>query len=1095
MGLDLSAAAASLGLMDNGLINSISLANSQSTNLDGSDNDENDTSDMFASPAQLPPPPASPSSRPGHNSNKDQEDQSSLQPTSASTHSSRPSRSIFSRSTLHENLQPGMMSTDPRKQPKGPSLGLALGGASFRRKPLFEADPEDLPDPPGHEYLTRSPQEDEGSIDGARRKSSRVSDEHPDQHRNGSVDEDGDSTVLLQRRELPRGLENQHESRTGSFLSRLGVTLPPTGMLSSALGSSHHHSPRLGLGPIAPGRAGNGRIPVAPLQMPNRSNSGGGPDSGSSSRSRGGAAGSSGPSGRRGAGATRSMSPLLRQFQLFGGRGSEDNGGNSGGGNNSNGKGTSTSVTDPLRQVEGRSSSSVDLEHDDEQFRTDSPSPEQLGGSNPYHDDSADWINEGTGFRVAYDDFTTIDWIHDFAQERQRIRRLHQIPGIAGQMALIYNWVQGWVVVLAVGIAAGIVAGGSDIASQWLGDIKEGYCSTAFYLNRNFCCWGLDETDTCDDWVPWNKATWLVAYIFYVLFALMFATTAAFLVKTYAPYAEGSGIPEVKTILGGFVIRNYLGLETLVIKTVTLILSTASGLSLGKEGPLVHISCCIGNIIPRVFPRFKNNEAKMREILSAAASAGISVAFGAPIGGVVFSLEELSYHFSTDTMWHSFFCAMAAAVALKLMDPFRTEKLVVFQVEYDHNWHGFEMIFYMLLGVLGGLWGAFFIRMNLKLAAFRKTSWLRVLPVYEVFLVTLATAVVGYLNIFTRVQSPELLASLFRECDGPATNYHGLCDDGGVTLRVFSLLTASGIKGVLTIVTFGLAIPAGIFMPSMVIGALFGRALGIVVQAWQANHQGFWLFAACAPDVPCVTPGSYAMVGAAAFMGGVTRMTVSLVIIMFELTGALTYVLPIMIVVMTSKWVGDAFGKEGIFDGIILLCGYPFLGDKEEYKYNTMASQVMTPVEDLVVITATGNTLDSLDNLLRETDYKGYPVVSSLRDMMLVGYISRTELRYALDEARKRNLPGSTPVGNVVPILESTPAFIELRLWMDQTPITVSHRFPMDQIIVIFRKLGVRYVLCTQHGQLLGLITKKDVLRHLALIEHPDEQESGALLP
>ncbi|KAF9973234.1 hypothetical protein BGZ73_003508 [Actinomortierella ambigua] len=751
-------------------------------------------------------------------------------------------------------------------------------------------------------------------------------------------------------------------------------------------------------------------------------------------------------------------------------------------------------VNDPLQRQDDRSSSSMDREHDDEEFRTDSPNPlHTTGRPNPYQDDSADWINEGTGFRVAYDDFTTIDWIHDFAQERQRIRRLHNIPGIPGQMALIYDWIQGWVVVLAVGIAAGIVAGGNDIATQWLGDIKEGYCSTAFYLNRNFCCWGLDETEQCLDWVPWNKATWLVAYVFYVMFALLFATTAAYLVKMYAPYAEGSGIPEVKTILGGFVIRNYLGFETLVIKTVTLVLSTASGLSLGKEGPLVHIACCIGNILPRVFPRFKHNEAKMREILSAAASAGISVAFGAPIGGVVFSLEELSYHFSTDTMWHSFFCAMAAAVALKLMDPFRTEKLVVFQVEYDRNWHGFEMIFFMIIGVLGGLWGAFFIRMNLRLAAFRKTSWLRVFPIYEVFLVTLVTAVVGYLNIFTRAQSPELLAGLFRECDGPGTNYHGLCDDTGVTMRIFSLLTASGIKGALTLVTFGLAIPAGIFMPSMVIGALFGRAVGILVHAWQANHQGFWLFAACAPDVPCVTPGSYAMVGAAAFMGGVTRMTVSLVIIMFELTGALTYVLPIMIVVMTSKWVGDAFGKEGIFDGIILLCGYPFLDDKEEYKYNTMASQVMTPVEDLVVITATGNTLDN--NLLRETDYKGYPVVSSLRDMMLVGYISRTELRYALDEARKRNLPGSTPAGNVVPILESTPAFIELRLWMDQTPITVSHRFPMDQVIVIFRKLGVRYVLCTQHGQLLGLITKKDVLRHLALMEHPDEQDGGGILP
>lgn len=69
---------------------------------------------------------------------------------------------------------------------------------------------------------------------------------------------------------------------------------------------------------------------------------------------------------------------------------------------------------------------------------------------------------------------------------------MHRQPGVAGQIAVIYDWVQGWVVVLAVGIAAGIVAGGSDIASQWLGDIKEGYCDTAFYLNKNFCCWGLD---------------------------------------------------------------------------------------------------------------------------------------------------------------------------------------------------------------------------------------------------------------------------------------------------------------------------------------------------------------------------------------------------------------------------------------------------------------------------------------------------------------------------------------------------------------------------------------------------------------------------
>jgi chloride channel 3/4/5 len=64
--------------------------------------------------------------------------------------------------------------------------------------------------------------------------------------------------------------------------------------------------------------------------------------------------------------------------------------------------------------------------------------------------------------------------------------------------------------------------------------------------------------------------------------------------------------------------------------------------------------------------------------------------------------------------------------------------------------------------------------------------------------------------------------------------------------------------------------------------------------------------------------------------------------------------------VMISKWVGDAFDKEGIYDGWIRINEYPFLDTKEEYVYNTLASQVMTRVEELVVITATGHTLDSL---------------------------------------------------------------------------------------------------------------------------------------
>ena len=70
-------------------------------------------------------------------------------------------------------------------------------------------------------------------------------------------------------------------------------------------------------------------------------------------------------------------------------------------------------------------------------------------------------------------------------------------------------------------------------------------------------------------------------------------------------------------------------------------LSVAANLSLGKEGPLVHIAACCGNIFSYLFPKYGKNEAKKREVLSAAAAAGVSVAFGAPVGGVLFSLEEV----------------------------------------------------------------------------------------------------------------------------------------------------------------------------------------------------------------------------------------------------------------------------------------------------------------------------------------------------------------------------------------------------------------------------------------------------------------------
>ena len=86
------------------------------------------------------------------------------------------------------------------------------------------------------------------------------------------------------------------------------------------------------------------------------------------------------------------------------------------------------------------------------------------------------------------------------------------------------------------------------------------------------------------------------------------------------------------------------------------------------------------------------NEAKKREILSAASAAGVSVAFGAPIGGVLFSLEEVSYYFPLKTLWRSFFCALVAAFVLQSINPFGNEHSVLFYVEYSKPWLFFELI-------------------------------------------------------------------------------------------------------------------------------------------------------------------------------------------------------------------------------------------------------------------------------------------------------------------------------------------------------------------------------------------------------------------
>ncbi|XP_017101520.2 H(+)/Cl(-) exchange transporter 5 [Drosophila bipectinata] len=723
-----------------------------------------------------------------------------------------------------------------------------------------------------------------------------------------------------------------------------------------------------------------------------------------------------------------------------------------------------------------------------------------------------------------YEDFHTIDWQRDIARDRMRHRYI-----VKKRQDSVWDLIKGsidagsgWLCVLLVGIAAGCVAGMVDIGASWMSDLKHGICPPAFWFNREQCCYpakqSVFEEGNCSTWKTWPEifgldrtgtGPYIVAYIWYVLWALLFAALSASLVRMFAPYACGSGIPEIKTILSGFIIRGYLGKWTLLIKSVGLMLSVSAGLTLGKEGPMVHIASCIGNILSHLFPKYGRNEAKKREILSAASAAGVSVAFGAPIGGVLFSLEEVSYYFPLKTLWRSFFCALIAAFVLRSLTPFGNEHSVLFFVEYNKPWIFFELIPFVFLGIMGGVIGTFFIKANLFWCRYRKFSKLGQYPVMEVLFVTLVTGIICYPNPFTRMNMNELIFLLVSKCSpGDVTN--PLCEykrmnitmgnsiievtqpGPGVYSSIWLLMLTFILKLALTIFTFGMKVPAGLFIPSLLLGAIMGRIVGIGVEQFAYSYPNIWFFTGECADSNLITPGLYAVVGAAAVLGGVTRMTVSLVVIMFELTGGVRYIVPLMAAAMASKWVGDALGRQGIYDAHIALNGYPFLDSKEEFAHTTLAADVMQPKrnETLNVITQDSMTVDDVENLLKETEHNGYPVVVSRENQYLVGFVLRRDLNLAIGNA-KRLIEGISSSSIVLftstqPTQNLGPQPLKLKKILDMAPITVTDQTPMETVVDMFRKLGLRQTLVTHNGRLLGVITKKDVLRHVKQMDNED---------
>ena len=160
-------------------------------------------------------------------------------------------------------------------------------------------------------------------------------------------------------------------------------------------------------------------------------------------------------------------------------------------------------------------------------------------------------------------------------------------------------------------------------------------------------------------------------------------------------------------------------------------------------------------------------------------------------------------------MWQSFVCAMIAAVTLQAINPFRTGKLVLYEVRYTTGWHAFELVPFAIIGIIGGLYGAMFIKLNMRVAAWRTSNSnpFQKRPVLEVVVVAVITASISYPITFLRAQSSELVEYLFAECQDLNDDYLVLCKEGiANTVVIFILLVSALIGFALAVITFGLQI-------------------------------------------------------------------------------------------------------------------------------------------------------------------------------------------------------------------------------------------------------------------------------------------------
>ncbi|XP_047454428.1 chloride channel protein 1 isoform X2 [Mugil cephalus] len=509
-----------------------------------------------------------------------------------------------------------------------------------------------------------------------------------------------------------------------------------------------------------------------------------------------------------------------------------------------------------------------------------------------------------------------------------------------------------------------------------------------------------------------NVALQYLAWVTYPMILVMFASLFCHLVS---PQAIGSGIPELKTILRGVVLKEYLTLKAFIAKVIGLTAGLGSGMPVGKEGPFVHIASICAAVLSRfmsIFSGVYENPYGYADILTVGCAVGVGCCFGTPLGGVLFSIEVTSTYFAVRNYWRGYFAATFSAFIFRVLSVWNKDAVTItalfktnFRMDFPFDLQ--ELPAFAVIGISCGFLGAFFVYLNRQVVLFmrRPTALTRFLTKHRLIYpgaVTLIIATFTFPPGFGQFMAGELMP---RECINSLfdnftwtkiSGYPGPAALGRSSawlhprVSVFLILLLFFImKFWMSAVSTTMPIPSGAFMPVFILGAAFGRLVGEIMATLFPNGILF------DGIVYRILPGGYAVIGAAAMTGAVTH-TVSTAVICFELTGQISHILPMMVAVILANMVAQGL-QPSLYDSIIQVKKLPYLPELalgHISKYNIFVEDIMVRK---VKFLSSESTYRELNHLLETTTLKTIPLVDSKESMILLGSIERTELQAVFD--------------------------------------------------------------------------------------------------